>query len=72
MDRKTQLQIGVSIGVVLAFIGVLAVLSTSLSTNAGMTENGGYALVAALLGFVFVLSGAGLWISSRFDDSDAN
>ncbi|WP_181685291.1 DUF7472 family protein [Halorhabdus salina] len=72
MDRKTQLQIGVSIAVVLAFLGVLAVLSTSFSTNGRMTENGGYALVAALLGFVFVLSGAGLWISSRFGDIDAS
>jgi hypothetical protein len=72
MDRKTQFQIGLSIAVVLAFIGVLAVLSTSFSTNGGMTETGGYALVAALIGFVFVLSGTGLWISRRFGDGDAS
>ena len=63
MDRETQLQIIVSSVVVLLFIGVLAALSTMFSTNGAVTEAGGYALVAALFGFVVVMSGAGLLVT---------
>ncbi|MFW5955874.1 MAG: DUF7472 family protein [Halorhabdus sp.] len=65
MDQETLLQVVVSSVIVLAFIAVLAVLSTTYSVDGGMNETGGYALVAALLGFVLVMSGAGLWITRR-------
>ena len=72
MDQETILQVVVSSVVVLAFIAVLAVLSTTYSVNGGMNQTGGYALVAALLGFVFVLSGAGLWITRRDGGGDTS
>jgi peptidoglycan/LPS O-acetylase OafA/YrhL len=73
MDRETQLQTVVSIVVVLLFIGVLAVVSTTFSTDGSVTADGGYALVAALFAFVVVISGAGLLVtrSTGEDESDS-
>jgi peptidoglycan/LPS O-acetylase OafA/YrhL len=68
MDRETQLQVAVSSIVVLAFVGVLAFVSTVYSVDGGITKDGGYALVGSLVLFVFVLSGAGLFITGREDD----
>lgn len=72
MEQKTLLQVIISTIVVLAFIGVLAVLSTMFTANGVVTKSGGYALVAALVGFVFVMSGAGVWITQREGDGDAS
>ncbi|MFB6202548.1 MAG: hypothetical protein ABEI98_11145 [Halorhabdus sp.] len=68
MDRETQLQVVVSLVVVLLFVGVLAALSSTFSTNGVLSKTGGYALVAALFGFIVVISGAGLLVT-RYADS---
>jgi len=71
MDRETQLQVVVSSVVVVLFIGVLAVLGTTFSTDGSVTQDGGYALVAALFGFVVVISGAGLVVTRYASNGDA-
>ncbi|CCQ33525.1 hypothetical protein HLRTI_000250 [Halorhabdus tiamatea SARL4B] len=68
MERQTALEAAVSIVVVVGFIGVLAVLTTMYSTDGSLGPTGGYALVAALVGFIIVMSGAGLALTRM--DSD--
>ncbi|WP_136688807.1 DUF7472 family protein [Halorhabdus amylolytica] len=72
MDRETLLQVAVSTVVVLLFIGVLAVLSSSFTTDDTLTRTGGYALVGALFGFVVVISAAGLLVTRYGGNEDEN
>ena len=69
MERQTVLEAAVSIIIVVGFIGVLAVLTTAYSTDGGVGPTGGYALVASLVGFIIVMSGAGLTLT-RMDTED--
>jgi len=70
MERETLLQVAVSSVVVLVFVGVLAALGTTFSTNGSMTQDGGYALVAALAGFIVTMSVAGLVVTRYTADED--
>ncbi|WEL18998.1 MULTISPECIES: hypothetical protein [unclassified Halorhabdus] len=70
MERQTALEAAVSITIVVGFIGALAVLTTVYSTDGGLGPTGGYALVAALVGFIIVMSGVGL-VLTRMDSAEA-
>jgi len=72
MERQTALEAAVSIIIVVGFIGVLAVLTTTYSTDSGLGPTGGYALVASLVGFIIVMSGAGLVLTRMDADGDVN
>lgn len=72
MERQTALEAAVSIGIVVGFIGVLAVLTTMYSTDGGLEPTGGYALVASLVGFIIVMSGAGLVLTRMDSDGDGD
>ncbi|MFB6128207.1 MAG: hypothetical protein ABEJ47_00450 [Halorhabdus sp.] len=69
MERQTALEAVVSIGIVVGFIGVLAALTTMYSTGGSLEPTGGYALIASLVAFVVVMSGAGL-VLTRMDEAD--
>ena len=72
MERQTALEAAVSIGIVVGFIGVLAVLTTMYSTDGSLGPTGGYALVASLVVFIIVMSGAGLTLTRMDVDGDVD
>ena len=70
IDRETALQVGVSLGAVLMFIGAALFASSAYGENGHLSETGGYVLVGAIAGFVLFIAIAGFWLSRQeFEDS---
>lgn len=64
LDRETVIEAAVAIVTVGAFIVALAVIGVYFN-DGGLSDEGGLALVAAIVAFIFVMTGVGYWLSSR-------
>lgn len=64
LDRETILEAGVAIVTVGAFIIALVFIGVSFDDR-GLSDQGGLALVVAIVAFIFVMTGIGYWLSSR-------
>ncbi len=64
MERETQLEIGVGILGVGSFILALVLIGTQYGGD-GVNETGGTALIAAMVGFVLLMSMLGYWLSGQ-------
>jgi ABC-type nickel/cobalt efflux system permease component RcnA len=72
MDRETVWQVGVAVGAVLLFLGILVAVSSTFAANGNITATGGFALVGAVTVFILVMNGAGLWLERmEFDEDDS-
>ncbi|MHB9287285.1 hypothetical protein ACKVMT_09640 [Halobacteriales archaeon Cl-PHB] len=65
LDRETAYQILVTVGSVALFTVVAVVVSQTYRTNDHITATGGLALVGAVVMFILLMAGAGLWLNSR-------
>ncbi len=65
LDRETVYQIVITVGAVALFTGVAAVISQTYRTNDHISSTGGLALVGAIVLFILVMGGAGLWLNSQ-------
>ena len=63
IERETVVEAAVSFVAVLVFIGAVALVGMQFSSNAGLTETGGLAMVGAIVLFVFVMTGVGFWFA---------
>lgn len=64
MERETQLEIGVGILGVGSFILALVLIAIRYGDD-GLSETGGTALIAAMVGFVLLMSALGHWLSGQ-------
>lgn len=64
MERETQLEIGVGILGVGSFILALVLIATRYGGD-GISETGGTVLIAAMVGFVLLMSALGHWLSGQ-------
>lgn len=64
LDRETMIEAGVAIVTVGAFIVALVLIGLRFDEG-GLSDQGGLALVAAIVAFIFVMTGIGYWLSSR-------
>ncbi len=72
MDRETVWQVSVAVGAVLLFLALLVAVSSTFAANGNITATGGFALVGAVLVFILVMNGAGLWLERMdFDEEEA-
>lgn len=71
LDRETIFQIVVSTAIVGLFIAAAAYVSRTYSSNGGMTTTGGFALVGAIVLFILLMAGAGLWLERQEFDGNS-
>jgi peptidoglycan/LPS O-acetylase OafA/YrhL len=70
LDQETIWQIAVAAGAVGLFLVLLVVVSSLFSSNGNISATGGFALVGAIVAFIIILSGAGLWLERQdFDEN---
>lgn len=62
LERGRQLEIAVSVVTVLAFVAVILLIGVVFG-GSGLSEIGGYALVAAIGVFVLSMAGGGIWLA---------
>ena len=65
LDRETQLQIAVSTLGVAVFIAAAVYVSSMYTSNGGLSEQGGIAIVGVIGLFVVVMTLAGLWLERQ-------
>ncbi|MFD1586710.1 hypothetical protein ACFR9U_06920 [Halorientalis brevis] len=65
IERETVVEAAVSFVAVLVFIGAVALVGMEFQTNGGISETGGLAIVGAIVVFVFVMAGVGVWFASQ-------
>jgi hypothetical protein len=70
MDRETVWQVSAAVVAVLLFVGILVAVSSAFAANGTISATGGLALVGAVLVFVLVMNGAGLWLERMDFDED--
>lgn len=64
IERETLVEIVTSVGAVLLFVAVLFVIGVVFNDN-GFSESGALALIAAIVGFIFLMSGVAFFLSTR-------
>ncbi|WIV67810.1 DUF7472 family protein [Natrialbaceae archaeon AArc-T1-2] len=69
-DREQLTEIVVAVGSVFLMIGVMIVIGTNYGTNAGLTEEGGTALVGAIVGFILLLTVVGVGLAFVLNDPE--
>lgn len=62
IERETVVQIAVSTVSVLAFIGILVWVGVTFN-HGGLGQDGGIALVGAIVAFVLGMAGVGFWLA---------
>lgn len=70
LDRETVYQVLVSFAAVGSFIGVAILVTDTYQTNGNISSQGGLALLGAIVLFIFLMAGAGLWLERQ--DFDGN
>ncbi|WP_435100896.1 DUF7472 family protein [Halarchaeum sp. P4] len=66
IERDTVVEAAVTLGAVALFIGIILVGDTITHTQAFTTQEG-YTVVGAIVAFVLVMAGAGLYLSTKQD-----
>lgn len=64
IERETMLEIAVSVGAVLVFVAVMVGIGTRYGGRV-LSSQGGIALLAAMAGFVFLMTGIGYFLAGR-------
>ena len=75
MDRQDWVELAVSIGAVLVMLAVMVVIGVTYGDAQGtLTVEGGFALAAAVMFFVFFMVGVGYGLAyfTKPDDEDEN
>jgi hypothetical protein len=62
--------VGVAVGAVLLFLGILVAVSSTFAANGNITAAGGFALVGAVLVFILVMNVAGVFLERMDFDGD--
>lgn len=70
LDRETVYQILASSLAVGLFIGAAIFVTNRFSDNGGMSQQGGFALIGAIVLFIVLMATAGLWLERQ--DFDGN
>jgi hypothetical protein len=65
VERETVIEAGVATAAVGAFVVALMVIGASLGN--GLEGMGALAVIAAMVGFVFLMAGVGYWLSGMTD-----
>lgn len=64
IERETVLEIAVSVGAVLVFVAVMVGIGVTYGGR-GMTSEGGIALLAAIAGFILLMTLVGYFLAGR-------
>jgi hypothetical protein len=62
VERDKLRDIVISVGAVGLFIAVLMIIGTSFDSG-GLTQQGAYALLGTIVGFVVMMSAIGYWLA---------
>jgi polyferredoxin len=65
IERETLVQVAISTLGFVTFVGAAMYVASTYSTNGGLSEQGGVAIVGAIGLFVVVMLGAGLWMERQ-------
>ncbi|WP_254272869.1 DUF7472 family protein [Haloarcula marina] len=65
LDREAIVQIVVSTIALATFVAAAVFVSTNYSSNGGLTEQGGIAIIGAIGLFIVVMLVAGLWMERQ-------
>jgi len=66
MDRETKLEIGVGAVGVGSFLAALVLIGVQYA-DGGLSEQGGIALLGAIVGFIIAMVALGYWLSGQRD-----
>ena len=64
MERETVLEIAVSVGAVGVFVAIIVGIGVTYGGR-GLSSQGGVALLAAIAGFVLLMTGVGFFLARR-------
>jgi hypothetical protein len=64
IERETMLEIAVSVGAVVVFVALIIGIGVAYGGR-GLSSQGGVALLAAMAGFVFLMTGIGYFLAGR-------
>jgi hypothetical protein len=64
IERETMLEIAVSVGAVVVFVALIIGIGVTYGGR-GLSSQGGVALLAAMAGFVFLMTGIGYFLAGR-------
>lgn len=64
VERELVIETAVSVLGVGVFIALLVVVGLQFSRD-GLTETGGFGVIAAIVVFVLLMTGVGYWLSAR-------
>jgi high-affinity Fe2+/Pb2+ permease len=62
VDRETQIEIAVSVVAVGVFIAAVLAIGATFG-NGGMGQQGAFALVGLIVGFIAMMTAVGYWLS---------
>ncbi|WP_276273320.1 DUF7472 family protein [Haloarcula litorea] len=65
LDREAVLQIAISAVALVTFVVAAVFVSTNFSSNGGLTETGGIAIVGTIGLFVVLMLAAGIWLERQ-------
>lgn len=66
MERETAVEAGIALAGVVVFVAI--VIAGGEISASGLTQQGAYAVITAIVAFVVVMAGAGFFLSSRQKD----
>lgn len=64
VDREMMIEIAVAVVAVGAFIIALVLIGIQFNEH-GLSDQGGLAIIGAIVAFIFLMTGVGYWLSSR-------
>ena len=64
IERETMLEIAVSVGAVIIFVVLIVGIGLTYGGR-GLSSQGGVALLAAMAGFVFLMTAIGYFLAGR-------
>jgi len=65
IERETVVEIAVSVAAVALFVAVIVGIGATYGTPSELSDTGALALVGAIVGFVFLMTGIGYFLSGR-------
>jgi hypothetical protein len=65
IERETVVEASVSFVAVLVFIGAVVAVGSTYRTNGHLSRTGGLAIVGAVVLFILVMTGVGLWFANQ-------
>lgn len=65
LERRDIVEAVASTFAVAAFIAAIVVISQAYNGGTALNETGGLIIVAAMAGFIFLMTGIGIWLSRK-------